>query len=497
VSLRRAGAPARAPAGAALLSRMREASDFARTDPLSHMGWLPGQLRVFRSPRKRRLFRAGNQSVGKTICGLSEVTWCATGTHPFRPVKRVAGEYWVICATWPQSVAIQKKLWSLLPKHLLHPETSFNDVRGFKGKTPAVRVRCVDGNWSIIRFRTTRQGGLNLAGATIDGALFDEPPHDEAVYSEVAKRVQARGGWVLLTLTPVNAPCDWLRKLTEEGTIEDIHVPLSPEQLIPEGRVEPIRGEDGVPRDQAWIDAVIADTASAEVPVRIHGEWEMRVEGRYFDTFRSAGHNAHVSVELPSGPDVRFCIGLDHGSRPGKQIALLLAIDVVGVRGQPRIWVLDEYTDDTGCAAPEDDARQILAMLARWDLEWSHLLHVIGDRVHMPGTGSQKSNKDLAAHVAMRLSIPQQALAPKIFTVRKRHFSGSGPVIVGSRWLHQQITRGLFRIQPRCQRLIAAMERYTLADDEHKDPIDALRYALDPYIFDRRRQGAAATVALG
>jgi hypothetical protein len=44
---------------------------------------------------------------------------------------------------------------------------------------------------------------------------------------------------------------------------------------------------------------------------------------------------------------------------------------------------------------------------------------------------------------------------------------------------------GGFVVHPRCERLIAALERYTMADDDYKDPIDALRYSLDKWIFRR------------
>ena len=464
--------------GASLVAALARA---AQTDPLRWMRWLPSQLRVMRSSRRVRLFRAGNQALGKTTCGLAEVIFCATGEHPYREVPQRAGTFWVICASWSQSVEIQKKLWRLLPKDKLHPTTVFSDAEGFRGKHPKVRVRCADGSWSLIAFKTTHQGTLSLAGASIDGALFDEPPKSSALYSEVTKRVLARGGWVLLSLTPVGAPVDWLREAVDAGQVEDIHAPLTPDQLIPEGMTEPIVGEDGRPRDQRWIDDVVAATLPHEVPVRVHGEWEMKTSDRYFDQFN---RRAHVSASVPE-EDMDLFLGIDHGYRPGKQIALLVGV-VNPDQGLPRVYVLEEYVDRVVGSTPEQDAEGILGMLRRYGWQWSDLDAAFGDRVHMPGSEQKKSNRDLGKQIAARLRVPEEALKPPLATSKKGAGRGRGAVELGEKWLYYQMVRdGGFVVHPRCERLIAALERYTMADDDYKDPIDALRYSLDKWIFRR------------
>lgn len=478
---------------AVALGRLAEVTN---REPLRWIRWLPSQLRVLRSRRKVRLFRAGNQGVGKTTCGLAEVTYCATGEHPYRPVPKKAGTYWVICASWSQSVEIQKKLWKLLPKDKLHPSTVFNDAEGFRGKHPKVRIRCADGGWSVIAFKTTHQGGLSLAGASIDGALFDEPPKTSALFSEVSKRVLAKGGWVLLSLTPVNAPCEWLREACAAGMIEDIHARLEAHELIPEGMTEPIVGEDGEVRDQVWIDKVIASTLPHEVPVRVHGEWEMKTEGRYFVPFRSSGPGSHVTRTIPD-VDFRVLIGIDHGHRPGKQVAYLVGTyereDGIGA------YVFDEYCDDVGLASPQDDAKGVLAMLERQGWSWTKDLSAAnGDRVHMPGKEQKKSNRDLQAHIARALRVAPDALHPKIDTSKHGEGRGRGSVEVGEKWLYHLMARpGAFGVHPKCKRLIEALERYTMADDDYKDPIDALRYALAPHIFSRVQRGHSPALVIG
>lgn len=471
-------------------------ADVTARDPLRWMRWLPSQMRVFRSGRRVRLFRADNQALGKTTCGLAEVIFCALGEHPFREVPKRAGTYWVICASWSQSVEIQKKLWKLLPKDRIHPSTVFDEAEGFRGKHPKVKVRSASGGWSVIAFKTTGQGTLSLAGASIDGALFDEPPKSSALYSEVTKRVLARGGWVLLSLTPVGAPVDWLREAVEAGQIEDIHAPLTPDELIPEGMTEPIVGEDGRPRDQEWIDDVIGSTLPHEVPVRIHGEWEMRMADRYFLPFRSSGAGSHVTRAVP---DVDFdpYIGIDHGHRPGKQVAYL--VGVYRRDDGPGVYVFDEYCDDVGLASPEDDARGVLAMLERQGWSWTKDLRAAnGDRVHMPGKEGKKSNRDLQAHIARALRVAPDALHPRIDTSKHGEGRGRGSVEVGEKWLYHLMARpGAFGVHPKCKRLIEALERYTMADDDYKDPIDALRYALAPHIFARVQRRNSPALVIG
>ena len=471
----------------------RAASLRALARPLDWVPWLPLQAQYISSLSKFRCLRAGNQALGKTTAALADLAWHALGLHPYRPCKK-PGEYWVICASWSQSVAIQGKLYELLPKESLAPDTIFTASRGFRGKNPAVEVRHTSGALSIIRFRTTQQGTLNLAGATIHGALFDEPPSSEEVYAEVTKRVLATDGWVSIALTPIGAPTDWLKLAVEEGKLEDIHSDLSVDALTPLGWSTP-RRLGGVLCDDAWIAEVARQTPTHEIPVRVHGEWEIRVVGRWFDRFRSTGEGAHVHSRQPTG-DIKLALGIDHGSSPGKQIALLLAID--DAAEHPRIYIVDEYVDRDGLATPEDDAAGILAMLARHGAKWRDLNFAGGDIVHMRGTGRQKSNKDLSIQIARKLGLPSEMLAPPIRTVKQGRANVRGAVKMASRWLFQHMLRdGHFGVNPRCKRLIEALDRYHPdRDDENKDPVDALRYGLDRWIWRGARVGATTPIRI-
>lgn len=481
-------------------------TNVVQSELLHHMHWLPGQLEVFRDTSNAKLFRAGNQSQGKTIAGCAEALWEARGEHPHRPATRPErpAEVWILCASWSQSIAIQRKLWELAPKSWVHPDTQFTPEYGFRTKDPLLKIRHRTGGWSVIRIKTTAQGGLMLAGASIDFAVFDEPPDNARIYSEVRKRLQ-NGGRLLMTLTPVNRDCSYLKAEVEAGRLVDHHFPLRAENMIPVGKTQPIRLKDGTPCDQAWIDRVRAETIDYEAPVIVDGEWEFRAVGRVFDAFDAT---VHVHTDVPRG-DVALVFGFDHGTdlikvkgddgrtsrELGRQCAVLSAVWFEPADAFPRVYVIDAWRA-ASLTTPDDDADAAIEMLRARGQRWGSLHSARGDRVHMKGSASRKSNRDLQAALARRLRLrSSDDLRPPIKTAKRGAGRGAGSVLTGVRWLHQQMVRpGHFGVHPRARVIIEAIERWDLTPDSiWKDPLDALRYGLDPYIF-RHRSGAAPTV---
>ena len=459
----------------------RGLADDARARPLEHIRWLPNQDRFLRSPSRRKLIRQGNQWGGKTWAALADVHYRCVGRHPYINVPKPPVEWWVMCASWQQSLAIQGKLWELVGHHLA-PGTRFDPKNGFHANVPVAPYP----NGSIVRFKTARQHGLDLSSATIDGALWDEPPRSRRLYEEVQKRTQKRNGTVLLSLTPVNAPCDWIKELAEAGALTDFHARMLIENMIPVGYSTPITLRDGTPQDQAWIDTIVAETWDPEVPVVCHGEWEVRIEGRVFSAFRSSGDGAHVTTERPRG-EVELVLGFDHGTRVGKQVAILSAVDTSSTHD--RIWVLDEVVQPDNTTT-DDDALAVLEMLRRNRLKWPQLDRVYGDRAYIRGPVDRKSNNDLRDSIARELRMSSRALRPEIRTVKRGAGHGAGSVNTGIRYLHQAMVRpGHFHVDPRCVHLIEALDRWDYRDDDHKDKVDALRYSLDRHIFTMRRRG--------
>ena len=260
-----------------------------RLRPLDHMEWLPGQWAFLSDPARFKLARWGNQWGGKTWAGIAEVIWRCLGYHPLLgdggKVHEPPIEAWIVCASWSQSLAIQKKIWEQLPKDEIDPRTRFEPGRGFGSISPHVKFR----NGSVIYIKTSGQDAINMSAATIHVLMFDEPPKRERNFQEGISRLRKTGGVLICTMTPINAPVDYIKRMVDEGLISDNHYRLIPENLIPVGGTEPFQTGDGRPMDQVWIDEITAETLPHERPVVLDGEWEMRtVDSIFGQTFDPA-----------------------------------------------------------------------------------------------------------------------------------------------------------------------------------------------------------------
>lgn len=459
--------------------------------PVDYVAWLPGQVAFLSDTAKEthvKMARWGNQWGGKTWAGLAEVIWRAEGKHPFIEVPPPPVSIWIVCASWTQSVEIQRKFWELVDQTALTPGHECDIKNGFGSKNPTATFR----NGSIVRWRTTKQGGLNLASATLDAVLFDEPPPSQRLYTEILNRVMKRNGPVLITMTPVNADVRWLRALVEAGQVNDHHFRFTAENLIPVGEEDPLTLSDGTPMDAAWVAEVRKRVPAYEAPVVLDGEWEFRAEGRVFDAYRDT-MGIHLTNTLPTG-NVSARIGFDHGSKILKQTGVLVCLQK-HADGWPIITILDEDADELGDRTPEGDARATLAMLARSGLTWGALDEAWGDRSYQKGKADKKSNRDLQAAIALQLKLPAVAMRPSIRTVKRGAGHGAGSVFTGVRWLHHAMLRpGHFFVHERCKRVREALLNWEGADDVYKDRIDAIRYALDSAIFAETRASHPPTM---
>lgn len=429
----------------------------AQADPLAYFRPTVPQLEFLRCTAPVAMLRAGNQ-LGKTIAGLTDVIWRALGTHPYVPVAAPPLEAWVICFSWEQSLSVQAKFASLCPPGALAEGVEFVPGKGYTGRVPIVRFR----NGSIVRFKTTNQGSLGLASATINHVLIDEPPPPD-IWGELCARVLRNRGRIRLTMTPIGRPVDWLRDLVKAGEVVDMHYALTVENTTPIG---------GRPLlTQAEIDGLAARYLPQERAQRLHGDWDKGfVEGRIFEGFDV---DKHVS-DLPPFGEVLIGIGIDHGTDAGTQVATLTAVSKDGgIEGNPRIWVLDQAISD-GLTTPEQDARDIIAMLRRNGLQLESVDRWTGDRKHGGKRwGGRKSNALLQQGFERQLKLPIGALPFRIRTAWKP----AGSVFEGARVLHAAMLRQDFFIHPRCTALIDDLSHWTGADDEHKHGIDSLRYS--------------------
>lgn len=463
---------------------------------LDAIDWLVPQSQFLALPYRWKMLRAGNQTVGKTTVGLAECIMHALGTHPVHPWRgpRIV---WIVTASWSQSLAIQQKLWALLPKQHITDRcrNGYSPKHGFGNHNPMAEFT----NGSIIQIKTAKQDALDLASATVHHVLFDEPPKYQRVFEEIKKRLAVTNGTMSLTLTPINAPVDYLREQTEAGLIHDMHVRLTSEiqRHTRSGRRRIL--PDGTPADEAWIERLRRETPSHEAPVTMDGEWETRSVGRVFGAFQPIiAPQGHIFTDATRRPDeARVLLGIDHGQTSGTQAIMLVEVEIT-TDPHPSVWVLDEYCPSAATTS-EQDADAVLGMLRRAGLGWSDVDEIWGD---IPsGTGrldpARKGNLDLEDAIARRLGKrTRDALTPRIKTAKRGRDAGSGSVRLGIRYLHQQMVRQRFFVHQRCTTLINGLSNWQgrrgdKKDEGHKHPIDGVRYALRTYVTGQHQTGYA------
>jgi phage terminase large subunit-like protein len=449
-------------------------------NPLEDMDWTRKQsefrelVRVTGPEISAILFRAGNQ-IGKTIVGAAlTIDACLSGGRGF--------EAWVVCTSWSQSVAIMTKVWSLVPKGQV-VGARFRAKDGFGKDNPVLQFR----NGAIMRFRTTGQGPEAFAGATIHWAWIDEPT-GESIYRELQKRVRKNRGRIIITLTPVNLPCEWLRKLVEKGTIREVHAKLDADALTFVGSGRRMTLADGTPMDDAWISTERFNTPEAFVPVVCDGEWETRLEGVFFTVYDPAIHRGPVPRWAPSVKRY-YALGIDYAAadREFGQVAILAEVgEKAGVRGIRKTGDYSVYVHDevfmSGASSLEEFADAVVNMIGRNGLRWESLGKVYGD-LPTRSRFELKSNILLQRQIARVLQRPYAAVKPPIWGAKEGR---RDKVVVdnGCRWLYALMAQRRFLLSPKCVELSKCLQQWDRTNDHpRKDGIDALRYALRDAIF--------------
>ncbi len=440
----------------ALARGLQQMQERAEIRPLDYVRFTPPQLAYLQDQSRFKLMRGGNQ-IGKSFAQISELIWRCLGEHPFIEVPPAPCENWLVCHSWEQSLTLQDKIWDLLPKDLIHPDTEYNPGKGFRGKVPIILFK----NKSVLRIKTTNQGSLGVASATIAFVGIDEPP-PPAIWGELTARVLRAGdlGGVGLTLTPVGRPCGWLKELCDQGMINDHPAPLTVENVTPQG---------GLPMlTQKQIDDVASRYLSQDRPQRLNGEWRGPVEGRTFEAF----NDDMITTARPEpGVKVQIGIGIDHGADAGSQVAVLCAVDKTGEH--PRIWVLDEYTSGGDAVPARQHARGILAMLRRNGMNHHSVDRFVGDRKYGGRRFAGKmGNNQIMRGFEQELGLPSGGLP---FTIRTAH-KPRGSVYEGCSIINSCMLLKGFHVAPRCTQGIQSLQEFRFADDQSKHWIDALRY---------------------
>jgi len=429
---------------------------------LKRIQWCRSQLDFLECESTEKAIILGNQ-LGKTTVALADLIYCCAGAHPYRRVRPAPIVAWVVCATHETSIEIQTKLWELVPKEMLDARTVFESGKGFRGKHPIVRFR----NGSVVRFKTTAQGGLRLASATVDYVLIDELT-SRRIYTELLKRVMRRGGIVATSATPVNMPSEYLRERCDEGECAYFHTRMTPEAFIPVGAREPISfvNAEGanVVCDAAWVAREIAKTPEAEREVVCHGEWPQGDVDRELAGFSTRNLFGKGQAIRTTGEIALYALGFDHGEKAGREVAVLCGWDTSGV-----VWVLGAY-QSTGRSSLDDDARGVEALLRTWDLGLGDVSMAIGD---INSAGAAHRGISVNEYLGGVFAELNGGRPP--FTIRG---AAKGPGSIDDRTIqlnHAFASRKLM-VHEGAAGLLKSIKFWKGQNNRLKDPIDALGY---------------------
>ncbi len=484
---------------ARLARGVRELDRRASASPVDHIAWLPPQIAFLSHDAPEPvLLRLGNRQ-GKSTAGGGELIFRARGVHPYKAVPPAPVRLALVCFSLIQSVEIQRVLWELLggeENTELVDGTEFTSRTGFRGHRPVVTFR----NGSEIVIYGNAQGAGAIAGAEYDYMLMDEPPVQE-VFDECKARVRNTGGRLGLTLTPINGPpLPWLRELCEEGKVRDIHA-----RLTAENQISPVTGlvrrtKTGRPWDQAFIDEQVAGENPIDAPIRLHGEWESRTEGQFFDCFNP---DVHVTANLPEDV-LRLHLGVDYATadRDLGMCAVLSTsrkVEEEDERKHVYLHVLDEVVVP-GTTTMEVFARRILRRLQDHGLRWDELDEVYGDNP-VKSRFLLSSNRELQRWLARRLKIDQNHLKPRILSAKEgggRSGAQRRSKDLRCRWMYGQFAADRVRVHPRCKHLIQALQEWDYGDRHPmKDVLDAWMYGHREQWAEARRWGNVPTVRVG
>jgi hypothetical protein len=444
--------------------------------------WTNPQRALFASPHKLTVLWGAN-GIGKSVALGELATRGIEGSLPWqRPGPQV-----VILAgnTWSQLGSTIRYMMEGRLRGWLREGVRY-EAGGMKGQRLQV-FDIVDGPGAGGELRLGTFRAQNLAGPRANVVISDEPlPED--VYNELWPRLLGRDGRMYMGFTPTLGTAHRLDYLWEMVDDDDrpwageIHVPLTIDAVTPRGGIleMPWMSPTEIEQFEKGLSRVEAD-------MRCGRSRTPRRDAAYFSAWRG-----DLVVDRPTSDLAgwRVGVGIDHGSKPGSQRALVVACGGRGIYSE--VHVMAEWSG-TGRTDTQQDARAIIDMLAGLGLALEDVDQWIGDRAHHGDhRGGKKSNTRLKqaiaealGHDTNRRGWSESLPAPLRFMKTPRKYDQS--VWEGCEILHRLMVQepARFTVAPSCHDLIEDLNEWqgsTSPTDPHKHGIDALRYIAIPMV---------------
>jgi len=436
-------------------------------------GMSPGQRAFHEDRHHNRLLRAANK-VGKTTALSLEAWGFLTGTHPHNNYWQIPTPCTILYVVRDiernYSEDVCRNLREFEPRGLLHPDCSYDDVRGYmvRGKQGILMA-----NGSRVFFRSGRHDPTSIEGIWAHVCMGNEPM-TRAHWGGFTRTAAQTNAPLIVAFTSVGLDLSWQRKIIE----------LDPETAILWGQTVLTLTKGNVPwRPQEWLDAQIANVAPWERDQRIFAAWEGVATGRAYDAF-SMGL---VTSILPS-EDVSVVLGFDHGERPGHE-AVLLAVRWRDKNKRPHAYVLDEYISP-GATTPETDAMNVEKMLQKHGISLMAVKAAVGD-VNSAGKSAAGQSLNSVFERAFADLVDSRMPPFRITKPRKR----PGSVLAGTKSLNFAMADGRCTFHPRVKQLIKSLSQWqgtNLGSDKaYTHTLDGLRYVLAEYMDTSKADGVA------
>lgn len=423
----------------------------------------------------RKVLRKPNQVGGTTVVAADAVHELE-GTNPFRP-RLHSGPINILfmSESFEQMYApgsVVEKVWNLLPRAHLDPSITFKPGKGIMGtKYPTVPMVGGPNAGGNLFFRTYDQDPLK--SVTIHGVYASEPMPEDC-YAEIGPRLWKNRGRMTIEFTPVpNMPDQaWLRRLCEpdDGSrpvFSQHHLVMSEQACWPKGYARPFYTAEDIARFRS-------ETPAAQRAMRFDAAWEPVFTGRHLTSFSRDRNVRHIDWHHDASANELIVVSMDHGLQPGKQAAILQAIERPGEM-DAQVAYLEEYSPD-GHSTTDQNAHGILAMLARRGLTYRDVDVWVGD-VTARGKDRirRRANADMKIALARAVGI-NASEAAWIETPNKYDSSD----VVGFHMINALFERSDAIVDARCVKFIQACERFRgRSDDPYKDILDAGRYGTE------------------